>query len=97
MDEFYIPSEDGAEVPVKHNFTELFDIPVFAGTYSRSERFASGIPKHNKDGTPRLKEVPEEEDVISHLVENKFKLTPNSEPADFADVFLPFICREGMG
>jgi hypothetical protein len=42
-----VPEEDAATVPVKFNFDEAFDRPVFAGKYFAEDRFRNGRRRMN--------------------------------------------------
>ena len=46
-----IPEEDSKHIPVKRNFSRIFDIPVFRALFNAIVTFANGRPKIKKDGT----------------------------------------------
>ena len=51
------PDCDALKVPVKYNFAETFDRPVWQGKMASRVVFASGIPKKNTDGSNMMENV----------------------------------------
>ena len=84
----------GFGCPIKHNFNEEFDVPQFTGTSIKFETNRRGNLKTDKAGKPIPIRVPRDIGGIRPSFKQKYNLTANSKPWQFADVFLPFQHKE---
>ena len=77
-------------IPLKHNFTEIFERQEFDGKYEEVEKFANGTIKKHRDGSPILKVVRRTRGKPNLSFVKKHQLSSQSHPADFVEAFLPF-------
>ena len=84
-----VPADEVGFVPSKHDFTELFDIPVFHGLKD-SFLFDRRGNIRMEGGKPLMESKPRDKGCINDKVKRKYNLSSSSKPWDFAEVFLPF-------
>ena len=95
-DTFHLPraptidERDTKYVPVKHNFDEIIDIPVFKGMVDRPERYANGTTKLNRDGSTKKERTLRNHGSIRPEFVKKHNITPSTRPDEFVRLFLPF-------
>ena len=77
-------------VPIKHNFTQTFERREFEGTFMEPQRYANGIIKKNKDGSPLMEEMPRKKGRVKTSFLKKHNLKSDSHPADFVNAFLSY-------
>ena len=77
-------------VPIKHNFSAIFERPTFKGKIDKIKTYASGIFKRKSDGTPDTEKVQQENGGLDTKFINKHKITLYSKPEDYMEIFLPF-------
>ena len=85
-----IPAEDALKVPIKYNFTDTFDRPVWQGRMERPMVFASGISKKNKDGSDMLENVECKSGCLDPKFIEKHNLSVSSRSEDFMEVLFPY-------
>ena len=85
-----VPLDEAEEVPVKHNFSERFDRPVFAGRKYVPKRHPNGRQCTGLKG--QLVYVPAirmNQQVRTEFL-RKHHLSSASDPVEFADAFIPW-------
>ena len=85
-----IEERDAQFVPVKHNFDEVIDIPVFKGMGEHDVRFANGTKKKNRDGSRMKETFLRSHGSIRPEFARKHNITPWTRPDEYARLFLPF-------
>ena len=82
-----VPRDEAIAVPVKHNFKECFDRPVFQGRQY--------TPRYDEQGN-KVTDAEEPQDIVVRkalVARRKFqirhKLSRHSDPVEFADAFFP--------
>ena len=63
-------------VPVKHDFSKCFSIPVFTATYKNIKKLSSEIFKHTRSGKPDAEEAPHIEGFANTNIQDNYNLTP---------------------
>jgi len=82
-----VPAEDARNIPIKHNFSKYkFDIPKFTGIKEERKKLRGGGGRLGKEKI----QVPFTKGFMKPSVIKKFKLTPNSLPHEWVDVFFSF-------
>ena len=98
-----VPEEDAAHIPVKHDFSHRFDVPVFAGTttaYVLAEgrgRNKTRSIRHDRNGVPLTKVVPRTCAVVNPAFIKEYNLSKRTKPHEYANIFLPFKSRKQKG
>ncbi|CAB9519576.1 unknown protein [Seminavis robusta] len=84
-----VPADEAGSVPVKHNFAETFDRPIFTGKRT--------VPKYHSNGKRIMQEGRQVNESVmrEHLslrqeFLRKNKLTQYSDPVEYANAFLPW-------
>ena len=89
-----IDERDAQFVPVKHNFAETFDRPVFQAKHNEivltGGRSSKKKPKLTKDGDWLRKEVRRTQGCVNPDAMKKYKLSPTTTPLEYMEIFLPF-------
>ena len=67
-------------VPVKHNFSNIFERPTFKGKIDKIKTYASGIFKRKSDGTPDTENVQRENSGLDPKFIKKHIITLDSKP-----------------
>jgi hypothetical protein len=79
-----------AKVPVKHDFAETFDRPIFEGKVQVQKMHNNNKKMFDKDGTPimttaqRQHITPRQDFLLKH------NLTRSSDPVEYANAFFPW-------
>jgi len=79
-----------ATVPVKHNFAERFDRPVFAGRKSVPKMHGNGKRQTGEMGQPLFNKTIREKILVKRDFLRKHHLSSASHPVEFADAFIPW-------
>ena len=85
-----IDERDAQFVPVKHNFDESIDIPVFKGMGERDVRFSNGTKKFNTDGSNMKETFVRNHGSIKSEFAKKHNINQYTRPDEYARLFLPF-------
>ena len=89
---------DCASVPVKHNFSyRTFYIPVFKGLSHITQMWENFQAKKNKDGNSIHEGGIRNKGCLNPWIVNKYKLTPETIPEGFSDIFVPFLMNNPKG
>ena len=84
------PDRDALKVPMKYNFAETFDRPVWQGRMESPMTFASGIEKKNIDGSKMMENVTRKYGCLDPRFIKKHNLSVDSQPEDFMETLFPF-------
>jgi hypothetical protein len=83
-----VPRDEAFTVPIKHNFNETFDRPLFQGRHF--------VPRYDDEGNKVTDAAAAQNIVIrKHLVARrkfqiKHQLSKHSDPVEFAEAFIPW-------
>jgi hypothetical protein len=77
-------------VPVKHDFAEVFDRPIFNRTIEKVVMHRNGRVSLDKQGKTKTVHLPCLIGGPDPAFVKKHNLSINSHPADFAEVFIPY-------
>jgi len=84
------PADEAEEVPVKHNFGERFDRPVFGGRKCVPKRHANGRQAiGNKGQLVYVPAIRTKMQIRSDFL-RKHHLSSAADPVEFADAFIPW-------
>jgi hypothetical protein len=85
-----VPADEADVVPVKHDFAEVFDRPIFSGTYEKVVTHRNGRVRLDKQGKERTQHLPRLIGGPNPAFVQKHNLSIKSHPADYAEVFIPY-------
>ena len=85
-----IEERDAGFVPVKHNFKEVFDRPVFKAKREEIELGRNNTLKLNHDRSIKRHTVSRVEGGVNPTMMDRFQLNTKSTPTDYMEIFLPF-------
>ena len=83
-----VPETEG--VPIKHNYAERFDRPVFAGRKNVPKMYANGRPQTGPTGNQIYTKATRENLETKAEFLRKHHLNSDACPIEFADAFLPW-------
>jgi hypothetical protein len=87
-----IPPEDRDKAPpIKHDFMETFDRPVFEGRMKKFLMTRAGNPKRGEDGIPMIETVVREKGGVRDDFVKAHGLDRNTTPQEWFCAFLPDI------
>ncbi len=87
-----IPPEDRDKAPpIKHDFMETFDRPVFEGRMKKFLMTRAGNPKRGEDGIPMIETVVREKGGVRDDFVKAHGLDRNTTPQEWFRAFLPDI------
>jgi hypothetical protein len=85
-----IPVGEADFVSVKHDFAEVFNRPIFSGTYERVVTHRNTRVRYDMNGNLRTECLPRDKGGPDPAFIKKHKLSIHSHPADYAEVFIPY-------
>lgn len=81
--------QEGEPTPVKYNFDEIFDRPVFLGKKVQFQYQRNGRKKLDKDGMHEFRRLPRKTLSPRRDFLRKHHLSKHSDPVEFMDAFFP--------
>ena len=85
-----IDGKDAAHVPLKYNFSDKIDRPIFTGLMNVAVKYASGILKKRRDGSIETESKTRNKGCIREEFIEKHKISTNTTPSEYMELFLPF-------
>ena len=85
-----IEERDAAFIPVKHNFKEVFDRPVFKATKDVIELGRNNSIKYNRNKTVKRRTVARVDGGVNSTIQDKYQLSPKSLPTDYMEIFINY-------
>jgi hypothetical protein len=82
-----VPREEAGTIPIKYNFKEVFDCPLFTGRHYISRYDASG---NKETATTEPQEIRLWKSLVARQkFQIRHALTRHSDPVEFLDAFVP--------
>jgi hypothetical protein len=85
-----VPEDEAGTIPVKHDFAEAFDRPIFTGKKQVQRLHPNGRKMFDEDGNPVWMKVSRKTITPRRDFLHKHKLTRFSDPVEFANAFIPW-------
>jgi hypothetical protein len=85
-----VPRDEATSVPIKHNFTETFDRPIFSGKQQVQKMHNNNKKVFDADGNPVMESVQRQKITPRRDFLLKHKLSVHSDPVEYADAFFPW-------